>query len=928
MNEHVLKDVFQHKDDQLVLKNLATLIGQLPYASQVIIVPLQSNVFGNEHLNPVEWQREGASKLLPPKTILRILKNRNRIGKVELEQHSVEGRYLISCSGITDQARLFELGICTDFELSSSYIDDTSDLIKQIVPLYFAWNLKRKPLLPSRSESKNHDNSITISEELSLDFLFREQDFIYFLVDFEGRIISTNGPAKELLGFGVRGLVGSRIVFEDQGRFSDLLDGLKHGEKSASGEFSVLDPDSGSKRFRFSFHVATNRPAIHVLAYSVNELHELSQRVIKQDRTIQALLDVTTAVGTGRSPAEIAEEGIRVLCEVTGATGGVCYLQDSRLKRDSKDIGLEISVRERAPNSPGGLKILSVYGVPPSLKSAYFENASPEIFNWATKSSDPIILPRIKADKDKHWWMIPSDIETGGTCVVVPVELAEKTLGVLVLLFTSERSIDSNYMQLMRTAASQIGLAARQAELILESRAQARAINARYRISHELSAFLSMEDVFQLGFQILHEELGIERYWLGLVNETGTRVVGQAAYGPGWKRKLVEIRVDISKNGHPMADVVRSKKPQLINNVEAGLPGLGLRRFILRHGIDSVALIPLVAGGQVLGVLALEGEYEGVPLDKEEMALLASLGAEIANVLFTKRLEERVGEGETMRAAGLLAAGIAHNFNNVLQGIMGQASLLDLYADKPELIKKSALTLQEAAAKGASLVKQLLSFAHLEEPIRDLCDIKGLIEGNSTYLQRLLVERQYIQYRMIDDLPPAFVDSRQVLRILQALLLNASEAMNEVGTVEIMVDKVSIDNDSPHFEVPFGDYIRVAVRDNGVGMDAETRKRCFEPFFTTKNVDPGSGLSLKGEGMGLAAAYALSRKNGGRLVVDSRKGQGSLFTLYLPVYVEMDNQSPQYLSSSDKSNIQENNIQDSEKIDPESSNLRKLVEIS
>ena len=97
---------------------------------------------------------------------------------------------------------------------------------------------------------------------------------------------------------------------------------------------------------------------------------------------------------------------------------------------------------------------------------------------------------------------------------------------------------------------------------------------------------------------------------------------------------------------------------------------------------------------------------------------------------------------------------------------------------------------------------------------------------------------------------------------------------------------IEIDEDSPHYEVPYGHYVRVGVRDSGRGMDEETRSRCFEPFFTTHNVDPSTGIGMSGAGLGLAAAYALSRRNGGRLVVDSRLGHGSVFTLYLPVFEE------------------------------------------
>ena len=236
-----------------------------------------------------------------------------------------------------------------------------------------------------------------------------------------------------------------------------------------------------------------------------------------------------------------------------------------------------------------------------------------------------------------------------------------------------------------------------------------------------------------------------------------------------------------------------------------------------------------------------------------------------------------------MRAAGLLAAGIAHNFNNLLQGVLGQASLLELYANNPEQIIKSSKIISDSAAKGATLVKQLLSFAYLEEAFKEDFGVNELIERNKITFQRQLKAEQFIRYNLKENLTKTRSDQKQVIRIVSALLANASEAMDDSGVVEIFTDFVEVSESNSKYEVPFGKYVIIGIRDDGKGMDLETKKRCFEPFFTTKNVDPSSGLSLSGGGMGLAASYALAKKNGGRLVVDSRLGHGSLFTLYIPV---------------------------------------------
>lgn len=437
---------------------------------------------------------------------------------------------------------------------------------------------------------------------------------------------------------------------------------------------------------------------------------------------------------------------------------------------------------------------------------------------------------------------------------------------------------------LVSAAANQIGLAARQADLFAAYKKQTKNLSALYRLSHELSRSLSLEETFQQAFTIIRDELGLKRLWLGLLNEHGTHIIGQAAFGPGWKKRLVEINVDISGREHPIADAVRKKRASVIYEPGKMLAEFGLKRFFSRFAIKTLGVVPLVTSGQVLGVLAVQPGVQDPVLDEEELNLLSSLANEIATIILTKRLEERVGEGDRMRSAGLLAAGIAHNFNNLLQAVMGQASLLEMQAGNEAQVQRAAKIISESATKGATLVRQLLSFANLEEPQHLRCSVNEMIAKEAKSLSRLLRDNQRLRILLKKGLPPALVDPRHVLRIIASLVTNATEAMqSKGGPIQIFTDKVTVHLESPHVEVPYGEYISIGVRDSGVGMDAETKRRCFEPFFTTKDVDPSTGLGLTGAGLGLAAAYALARKNGGRLVVDSRPGYGSLFTLYVPV---------------------------------------------
>jgi signal transduction histidine kinase len=468
-----------------------------------------------------------------------------------------------------------------------------------------------------------------------------------------------------------------------------------------------------------------------------------------------------------------------------------------------------------------------------------------------------------------------------GSAVFVPMLGDEGVIGVLGLVAPQKRHFDNGTMTFVGAAANQIGLASRQAELIRRSQQQAQNLSALYRISHELSLNLSLDELFHHAFFILRDELGLERIWLGLLSEAGTRITGQAAYGPGWRRRLVNLNLEIDHSGHPLLQVVKSKSTLFLENPEKELEDVALKRVFSLMDVRSVALVPMVASGQVYGVLAVQPSATDGKLQQEELHLLSSLANELAFVLMTKRLEDRIADGEKMRAAGLFAGGIAHNFNNLLQAVMGQTSLLELQKNDPQKVERAAKLIGEVAMKGAHLVQKLMSFAQLEEPFREWCDVKELVERNFSLLERLTAPNQKLTFRSGVEVSKAFVDPQQVVRILSTIVSNASEAMPDGGPIEIETAQLSLESNP--FELEAGEYVQISVRDRGRGMDPETRRRCFEPFFSTKDRDRRSGLSLTGAGLSLAAAYTLAQRNGGILSVESGERLGSVFSLLLPL---------------------------------------------
>ena len=857
---------FQDKLDSAksVRQQLELLTEEIAVLFQPIKILCKLSDSGFNFLSPpLEWtsdlfgvlvDREEISSL----ALLSELKKKRAAPKLELEPTDLPFCKIYSM--VSDYQGIPEIDVCiVRSEEFREYEEEKLRLL--LSQASFSVRKARLELLSIRKSQSNdsleRERNLKIAK---IEEKFSDAGVLKLEVNRNGLVLEANALTHKL------GIIGDDSTPE-KGELKITHHDLQKAVLKVSDENPILiqritakyNSESRIYLVRMSFDSVQN--TITCIGTDVTAEHRLSFLAKRQEEGYSAISRVVQASGEVENLEEYLEQVVPLLSTALDAKAGIVIVDGQRV--DARQI-------------------VSTYLIDKHIVDLTPGSELNDLISWAKRSKEVVVIPHLTESKGAFNFL--NGELTPSNCVICPLTFGSKILGVVILVYQFKGiAFDDSFLILVKTVAAHIAGSITQMQLIEETKSNQRIIHALYRLSHELSQFLSLEQLFQKSFEIMHSELNIDRFWLGLLNETSTRLVGSSAYGEGWKKKLVEVNIDISSDTHPLAEVIKYKKPLLLKNTGDILRGLGIKRFIEKNEIDSVGLVPLVAGGQVLGVLAFEGERLGRKLNEDDLNILSSLAAELASVLLSKKLEERVTAGETMRASGLLAAGIAHNFNNLLQGILGQASLLELYSNKPEQVQKSARLITEASTKGASLVRQLMSFAHLEEPQSEEVEVNSMVERNKPSFQRLLHERQYIVYNLSEKLPQIYADPSQVLRILQVLVSNSRDAMGVDGRLEIITDFVEIGKNSPHYEVPYGKYVRIGIRDDGIGMDLETKRRCFEPFFTTKNVDPSSGLSLSGEGMGLAAGFALAKKNGGRLVVDSRKGHGSLFTLYLPI---------------------------------------------
>jgi PAS domain S-box-containing protein len=238
-----------------------------------------------------------------------------------------------------------------------------------------------------------------------------------------------------------------------------------------------------------------------------------------------------------------------------------------------------------------------------------------------------------------------------------------------------------------------------------------------------------------------------------------------------------------------------------------------------------------------------------------------------------QRNEAERRKAETLEQLGLLAGGIAHDFNNLLTAIIGNISLASLLLPPDNELTTRLVDAKNASMRARDLAQQLLTFARGGAPIKKTASIGKLIQDTVGFSLRGSHSRSEFSFGA--DLWPAEIDPGQISQVIGNLVVNADQAMPNGGTLRVNCDNFSHNsaNGATIPDLSPGDYIRISIRDEGVGIPEDYLKRIFDPYFTTKP---------KGTGLGLATTYSIVRNHNGLITVESELHHGSTFTLYLP----------------------------------------------
>jgi PAS domain S-box-containing protein len=241
-----------------------------------------------------------------------------------------------------------------------------------------------------------------------------------------------------------------------------------------------------------------------------------------------------------------------------------------------------------------------------------------------------------------------------------------------------------------------------------------------------------------------------------------------------------------------------------------------------------------------------------------------------------RRLETQFHQAQKLETIGTLAGGIAHDFNNLMATILGNTSLLLYDIDTTHPHYEPLKNIERQIKRGAELTTQLLGYARKGKYSVKPVNLNRIVEESATAFGRTRKEIT-IQCELADDLFVVEADQGQIQQVLLNLFVNAADAMPQGGKLVLKTANAT-HNDikrSNQYHPAAGDYLRLTVSDTGIGMDEKVRPRIFDPFFSTKE-------SGKGTGLGLASVYGIIKNHGGYIEVQSQKGQGSQFSIFLP----------------------------------------------
>ncbi|MDR4497309.1 MAG: ATP-binding protein [Candidatus Scalindua sp.] len=255
------------------------------------------------------------------------------------------------------------------------------------------------------------------------------------------------------------------------------------------------------------------------------------------------------------------------------------------------------------------------------------------------------------------------------------------------------------------------------------------------------------------------------------------------------------------------------------------------------------------------------GEISGQPSEKEDS---------VSENIYRLIEEKEAIKVQNLESLGLFAGGLAHEFNNILTIISGNISLIKTRTNPESEIDRSLKDMEKAFLSGKALVQKLITFSTGGAPVKEITTISHLIK--ESVMHSLRGAEAKCKFYLSQDLCSVEVDKEQMRQAIYNLIANADHALGDGGIIKVRTENVNLEPRNVLL-LQKGKYVKITIEDNGSGIPPEHLQKIFYPYFTTKQ---------RGYGLGLSATYSIIKRHGGSITVASKKGEGTIFTIYLP----------------------------------------------
>ncbi len=403
---------------------------------------------------------------------------------------------------------------------------------------------------------------------------------------------------------------------------------------------------------------------------------------------------------------------------------------------------------------------------------------------------------------------------------------------------------------------------------------------------------IASEDIdreIENALKTIGEFTGVDRCFIVLFSGEEIAIEKIYAWCPEYRKKVIETYKGSSIKQFQWA-IKKFKNAEYIHCSIDDLPEEAAleKDFLKKIDVQSLLYIPMIMRNSLTGCLGFNSELKKKQWSKEDINLLNLAGEIFINVLDRKKRDEehramegRIRQMEKLESLGIMSGGIAHEFNNILSGIMGYSEMAMWTLPEDNPVKDMIKNIKKASERAAGITKQILTYTGFMETSSEKIHLSDLIKTMKEFMSMLSSEKYILDYYLSEELPLFEGDPGQIKQIIKNLLINASEAIDEQGVIKIATGVIHctsayLSDTLFKEDLPAGLYVYLEITDTGCGIKEEDHIKIFDPFFTTK---------FPGRGLGLPVVLGIVRIHKGTIKVCSKHGKGTTMLVLFPCNV-------------------------------------------